>query len=1321
MLLLGLLTVTSALTTAVPASAAVSAACSLAQNGSFESPNIQDPDNPTAGDAYINGFNMFRTGQPTMSGWSTIAGTVDVLRYYNNASDGDQSIDLWGTAPATMEQTFTGLIPGSQYTFSIDYSGLEAGASSGAVLLSQGGPFTSLATLSPSVDAVSNGTNGVPQTRAYTVTWSTYTHTFTATGTSATIQLQNQAAPATQNTGLFVDNFRFGSDSPCEDFGDAPTGTLQADGGPSHIVSGFDSATGTAPLMLGATIDREDDGQPTAAADGDGADEDGITGPITLNPGATSATLPVSVTNTSGTAATLYGWIDANNDGSFLANEFTSVAVPAGATTVSLAFSGLTAFQDGITPSVRLRLTTDQLLDDTNTPAVDERALGSASNGEVEDYLARVATLVPVSCLAPFVENFGTGTGYGPPLPEGQTTYLYEGSAAVQDGEYGLLSALPGNAGGWWHNASDHTVGDTNGRLMLINASLTPGLFFQRTFTGLVPGTNYDFAAWITNANNAGSPILPNVTFRVVDPATGAVLSQVDTGNIAATSSLEWERFALQFEASQATMRLELMNNAPGGSGNDLAIDDISFMPTCEFGDAPDSYGTLISSDGAAHTSNGPTLGTLRDIEPDGQPGAAADLDGTDEDGVAGPIVITRGQTSTVSVSATNDSNADVTLAGWIDLNGDGAFQTGERVTATVPANSGTNSYQLSFPAGTTATNTYARFRIFGEVLADPQPTGSASAGEVEDYAVTVLNPALSVGKTSDATADTRPGDKVTYTVTVTNTGTGNYTADAPARAVDDLTGVLDDATFNDDADVTRGQLSYTAPALNWSGPLTVGQSATITYSVTVTNDGDHALSNTAQAVCTPPEICDPVNVITLLPHVVPSKSSDPATGTAVNAGQVLTYTLSFTNDGQAAGPVDSTDNLAGVLDDAAVTSEPVSSVPAVTAVRTGDQIRTTGQIQPGQTVTVTYQVTINPDGERGNNVARNVLTPDVPPCLVAADCPPPVTEHLIGELDAWKSVDPASGTTVQPGRAMTYTLHFQNTGTAEVSVNKDDVLTQVLDDATITAAPASSDPALTVAPVADGRFTVTGSLTPGQLVTVTYTVTVNPDGQRGDDRLGNFLVGQGAVPPAECVPANQERPDCTISYVSNIVVTKTADPGSGTKVMAGQDVTYTVTFTNTSTNEEAPDAGIAYTDHMKDVLDDATLKTGPTTTNGVTATTSGETIAFTGALASGDTAEVTYTVTVKPYAEGVNHTLGNVVAATGEEPICAADSPLCTNNPVDPPIVPVIPPAADLADTGAQAIGGLLLLGTLLLAAGGSLIFIRRRKAAQEEEGALL
>ncbi|MCP2638277.1 GEVED domain-containing protein [Microbacterium sp. HD4P20] len=573
----------------------------------------------------------------------------------------------------------------------------------------------------------------------------------------------------------------------------------------------------------------------------------------------------------------------------------------------------------------------------------------------------------------------------------------------------------------------------------------------------------------------------------------------------------------------------------------------------------------------------------------------------------------------------------------------------------------------------------------------------------------------LAMTKTSDAAADVNAGDTVTYTVTVTNDGEGDYTDENPAVAQDDLSGVIDDASYNGDATASAGSVSYAAPILTWTGALAAGESETFTYAVTVTNAGDHVMENTAGPVCADPEICDPPVVVTTpLPHVVPAKSSDPATGEGVNAGDVITYTLSWTNDGQAAGVISDTDDLSDVLDDGDVTAEPVSSDPAVTAVRDGDEIRVTGPIQIGQTITVTYQVTVKPDGDRGNNIARNVLTPDVPPEVCAegdVDCeefPPPTTQHPIGELDDWKTVDPASGGTVQPGQQVTYTLHFENIGEADVAVDKDDVLTAVLDDATITSMPNSSDPSLAVSPLNGDRFTVAGTLAPGQLVTVTYTVMVNPDGQRGDDRLGNVLVPVGEVPPEECVPADGERPDCTVNHVSNVVPSKSADPESGTDVSQGQQVTYTLTFENVSTNPAAADVAIDYTDYMVEVLDDATLASGPISSDaGVTASVVGDTIWVTGAVASGETVTVTYSVTVKAYERQGDHRLGNVVAITGEDPVCAPGSDLCTDHDL-------VPPPPPLAVTGGGiAWGAMIAALSLLILGGGALLIGARRRAA--------
>jgi hypothetical protein len=67
----------------------------------------------------------------------------------------------------------------------------------------------------------------------------------------------------------------------------------------------------------------------------------------------------------------------------------------------------------------------------------------------------------------------------------------------------------------------------------------------------------------------------------------------------------------------------------------------------------------------------------------------------------------------------------------------------------------------------------------------------------------------------------------------------------------DDLSAVLDDAAYNNDAKASAGTLSYAEPKLAWSGPLPVAGTVTITYSVTVHNP-DHGDGTLHNVVITP-------------------------------------------------------------------------------------------------------------------------------------------------------------------------------------------------------------------------------------------------------------------------------------------------------------------------------------------------------------------------------------------------------------------------------------------------------------------------------------
>ena len=178
------------------------------------------------------------------------------------------------------------------------------------------------------------------------------------------------------------------------------------------------------------------------------------------------------------------------------------------------------------------------------------------------------------NCASTYVENFGTGAvgTYGPPLI-GQTSYHYQTTGPTFSNNYKIV----GNTNELFSGANsltDHTSADGQGRMLLVDANNEKDAFFRRRFTGIIPGATYDFSAWIANMN-AQAPVKPNVTFDVIDPTTYTVLQSINTGDI--TSNAVWTKYGLTFVAITNTFDLVIRNNGLGGSGNDLAIDDISF------------------------------------------------------------------------------------------------------------------------------------------------------------------------------------------------------------------------------------------------------------------------------------------------------------------------------------------------------------------------------------------------------------------------------------------------------------------------------------------------------------------------------------------------------------------------------------------------------------------------------------------------------------------------------------------------------------------------------------------------------------------------
>ena len=178
--------------------------------------------------------------------------------------------------------------------------------------------------------------------------------------------------------------------------------------------------------------------------------------------------------------------------------------------------------------------------------------------------------------------TFGSGSStFGPPLPAGSTSSIsYQAQNCPVDGNYAITNYT---SGCWpndvvWHTAKDHTGGG-NGYYMLVNASNDPSDFYVQTVSGLCEGTQYQFAAWLLNLCSV-SGRSPNIKMTI-ETTGGSTLAKYETGDIPIINPVTWSQYGFNFTtpAGISTVVLRMHNNSPGGVGNDLGLDDITFRP----------------------------------------------------------------------------------------------------------------------------------------------------------------------------------------------------------------------------------------------------------------------------------------------------------------------------------------------------------------------------------------------------------------------------------------------------------------------------------------------------------------------------------------------------------------------------------------------------------------------------------------------------------------------------------------------------------------------------------------------------------------------
>jgi len=623
------------------------------------------------------------------------------------------------------------------------------------------------------------------------------------------------------DTNLTVDfGFITGSVTPLlYDYGDAPDvgagvahndyNTTALDNGPRHQLG-----VSNAPY-LGACVDSDGGFAQNIAANADdlaagtttgtcsgGDDEDGVAFSGSFTPGATAA---FSVTSGGPTPCTLDAWVDWNQNGVFNDNGeqiAASLVIPIGAPTVLNPAVPANALPG--TTYARFRCSSAGGLAPT----------GPAADGEVEDY----AVTVTGADFGDAPASYGSAEHVVDPLVP-----LYLGTCV--DTETASQDSVGANGDDLATGTSriGTCADDEDGVVLTSTFATCDPASFTVTSSGAAK-----LDAWIDyngdgDFADAGEQIFINV------PVIAGANALTTTVPCNATSGLTYARFRLS-SAGGLT---------PTSDAADGEVEDYAFtIGAVDFGDAPDSYGTSLAADGPHHILvTGFSLGATVDAESNGQPSSGATGDGADEDGVLLPSALVACSTQNVTVTLTNTAGiATPRLDAWIDFDGNGTFDAGDRIATSLAVSAGANVIPVNVPCNAHTSASYARFRLSSTGIATP--TGAATNGEVEDYAIDVEG--LDFGDAPDPTYPTLlASNGARHVVLVANNPTLGPSVDTEADGAPSAGADGDDTAGIDDENGVTFAASYVSGT---DGTVTLQAGATggfVNLWVDYNHDGD--------------------------------------------------------------------------------------------------------------------------------------------------------------------------------------------------------------------------------------------------------------------------------------------------------------------------------------------------------------------------------------------------------------------------------------------------------------------------------------------------
>ncbi len=150
------------------------------------------------------------------------------------------------------------------------------------------------------------------------------------------------------------------------------------------------------------------------------------------------------------------------------------------------------------------------------------------------------------------------------------SSYTKNTSSLVAEGTYAVLKD-PHSEHSSFATFNDHTKADGTGYMMVVNGASTANVTVWTEAITVQANTTYVFSVWGTSVTPASPGIL---NFSI----NGSLL-----GNITLNSTIgTWQNFTVRWSSGNSTTAtIGIVNQNTAASGNDFALDDITFAPVC--------------------------------------------------------------------------------------------------------------------------------------------------------------------------------------------------------------------------------------------------------------------------------------------------------------------------------------------------------------------------------------------------------------------------------------------------------------------------------------------------------------------------------------------------------------------------------------------------------------------------------------------------------------------------------------------------------------------------------------------------------------------